>query len=130
MTGKVGGSLVEEEAGFSSNINEGDEHRGLLFHLWPEFFGQNNSFASTTGPSAGLSGFIFEILARQRPRDSCEVTLAVRNGEAREQGEVEEVEKARQEDDTEEEEELMRMPSPIAKPTLCIFSFLKSLNIT
>ena len=57
----------------------------------------------------------------------------MRNGEAREQGEVEEVEKARQGDGTEkeeEEEELMRMPSPIAKPTLCIFSFLKSLNIT
>ena len=42
-------------------------------------------------------------------------------------------------DDTEEEkeelmkeveEELMRAPSPIATPTLCIFSFLKSLNIT
>ena len=30
----------------------------------------------------------------------------------------------------EEEEELMRAPSPIATPTLCIFSFLKSLNIT
>ena len=48
------------------------------------------------------------------------------------------MEKARR-DDTEEEkeelmkeveEELMRAPSPIATPTLCIFSFLKSLNIT
>jgi len=56
----------------------------------------------------------------------------VRNGEAKEQVEEEEVEKARQGDEIEkeEEEELMRMPSPIAKLTLCIFSFLKSLNIT
>ena len=83
---------------------------------------------------AGLRGFIFEILARQRARDSCEVTVAVRKGEAWEQVEEEEVEKARR-DDTEEEkeelmkeveEELMRAPSPIATPTLCILSFLKS----
>ena len=99
--------------------------------------GQNFAFASSTGPSAGLRGFIFEILARQRVRDSCEVTVAVRKGEAREQGEVE---KARRDDtdeekeelmkEEEEEEELMRIPSPIVTPTLCISSFLKSLNIT
>ena len=53
---------------------------------------------------AGLRGFIFEILARQRARDSCEVTVAVRKGEAWEQVEEEEVEKARR-DDTEEEKE-------------------------
>ena len=54
-----------------------------------------------TGPSAGRRGFIFEILARQRARDSCEVTAVVRKGEERVE---EEVEKARR-DDTEEEEE-------------------------
>ena len=75
---------------------------------------------------AGLRGFIFEILARQRARDSCEVTVAVRKGEAWEQVEEEEVEKARRDDTEEVEEELMRAPSPIATPTLCILSFLKS----
>ena len=45
-----------------------------------------------TGPSAGLRGFIFEILARQRARDSSEVNVAVRKGEEREE---EVVEKAR-----------------------------------
>ena len=132
MTRKVGGSLVEEEAGLSAKVNEGDEHRGLLLHLWPRpvFWSIFQNYSST-GPSAGLRGFIFEILARQRARDSCEVTVAVRKGEAREQVEEEEVEKARQKDSEEEkeEEELMRTPSPIATPTLCIFSFLESLNI-
>ena len=69
-----------------------------------------------------------EILARQCARHSCDVTVAVRKGEAREV----EVEKARREDTEEEaeeeEEQALRAPSPMAKPTLCILSLLKSLS--
>ena len=56
----------------------------------------------------------------------------MRKGEAREV----EVEKARREDtkeeeaEEEEEEQALRAPSPMAKPTLCILSLLKSLNTT
>jgi len=83
-----------------------------------------------TGPSAGLRGFIFEILARQRARDSCEVNVDVRKGEEREEEEVDEkarrddTEDEEEEENTRQDEEALRAPSPIARPTLCILSFL------
>ena len=102
MTGEVGGSLVEEQAGLSSEINKSNKHRSLLPHLQPKVSVVTLFFSPSTGPSESPSvhrrGFILEILARQRARDSCEVRSSVRKGEERDE---EDVEKARREEDME-----------------------------
>ena len=148
VTWQVGGPLIKEKAGLSIEVDECDEHSCFLLHLQPSHkvgrplnthavsclivsrqkYISSISSWSTTGPSAGLRGFILAILARQRARDSCEVRSAVRKGDNNEEGEVEkeeeEMEKAMWDDIDIEEELTVRAPSPIAAPTLCILKRL------
>ena len=147
VTWQVGGPLIKEKAGFSIEVDEGDKHSCFLLHLQPSHkvgrplnthavsclivsrqkYISSISSWSTTGPSAGLSGFILAILARQRARDSCEVRSAVRRGDDNEEEEEKEggeVEKAIRGDIDIDEEKMVRAPSPIAAPTLCILKRL------